>query len=495
MSHRRFPTLAGASLAAVAALMTACGMPDAMDPPPPPMEAPPPPELYGTPDGPDAYAQYGQGPCAMDPYPAAMPPPPCDPAMAPPGAGDEEEARRALAEAVHDAHTKSAHLPPFDHRPGWGTMAPVPNPDEGRREYARSGRGQPYGEPETQPYAPRGYVEVTPSREGEAVYPEGVPAAYQRSVVVTMEPIPNPSGTTRAGLDEDRAQGAPPRVRPRRRATDEGLLGGPTGRREAAPARRPARAEAAPARTARAEPARTTQRAAATAAPAARPAPQKAAAAPTTGRRSMEHFRNVLSQLVQRDSTLQAPTDIVPGRTETVTLTLPTTLAETIAREARASGLRDGAAGSRISARLVGEGWTIEPDEPQSSGVRPGQAAAFTWRATPEAGAGRLRADVDTVLPRRGGRTETLNLAQLNGPELSGAAERERDGGGGTARLIAAIVLLLVLGGAFWLLRRRDDSPATVGSTRRRRYREPVNLTPYAPNADKPAPAPGGPAT
>jgi hypothetical protein len=53
------------------------------------------------------------------------------------------------------------------------------------------------------------------------------------------------------------------------------------------------------------------------------------------------------------------------------------------------------------------------------------------------------------------------------------------------------VLLLLALGLLLFFMRKRDDSPATVGGTRRRRYREPVNLTPYAPNADTPAPATG----
>jgi hypothetical protein len=337
--------------------------------------------LYGGPEG----AMMAEGPCLNDPYPAAVPPPACDldPAT-------RDDAMRAYAEARGDAYAPPP--PPMDEvvvveerrRPGWGTMAPVPNPGEGERAYAEGRRGQPYGAPESVPYAPRGYVEARPAPDGEAIYSEGVPTAAERPLVITMEPVPNPTGTTRAGVDDRQTSSAPPPRRVRR-ASDEGLLGGPTAARtQAAPTRRP---EAAPARrpvtATAAAPARNTQRAAAatTTAPRKTATAKPATAKQTTGAKAvkgMEHFRNVLSQLVQRDSTLTAPAEIVPGRTEQVTLTLPATLAETLSREARAAGMRDAAAGARIRAALTGEGWRIEP------GAR--------TRRRPAAGAGRRAA-------------------------------------------------------------------------------------------------------
>jgi hypothetical protein len=196
-------------------------------------------------------------------------------------------------------------------------------------------------------------------------------------------------------------------------------------------------------------------------------------------------------------STLSVPDRIVPGQTERVTLTLPQSLSETLTREAGTAGLRDLASQAAVAATLAGEGWRVEPEEPQTDDLRAGRTSSFTWRATPDRGAGPLSADVDARLSG-GGRFETLQLGEVS-REIEGAgAQGAADdaglvGGLGWRTIGAALLLLALLIGGLIYARRGGENGVGDGSRRRfnRRRPDPVNLTPYSPSADTDAPVGG----
>ena len=182
MSVRRSPTVLSADLrlllagAAVAGLLSACGMPQPTEPPPPPeaeLEAPP--ELLGGPEDEVGAAEaYAEAEADANPY--------ADPRPAlPTGPGAEGD---MMAQAQ---------------RPGWGTMDPVPNPPasaphRGDRAYAEAATLKPYSEvapddqglPRTEERlgayatAPSPYAEarpVTPPPSEAAPFAEGTPAS------------------------------------------------------------------------------------------------------------------------------------------------------------------------------------------------------------------------------------------------------------------------------------------------------------------------------
>ncbi|MBW3618248.1 MAG: hypothetical protein KY446_11000, partial [Proteobacteria bacterium] len=214
----------------------------------------------------------------------------------------------------------------------------------------------------------------------------------------------------------------------------------------------------------------------------------------------LKQLQATLAQLVQRDSTLTVPERIRPGQTERITLTLPQALSETLTREARAVGLRELASAAEVRVDLAGEGWRIEPEEPQTDQMRTGRVASFTWDATAERGAGPLTADVDATLSG-GGRIETLQLGEIT-PEIEGAAAPGEDGagaglGGLSWRAIGAGLLLIALLIGALVYARRQNGEDDAGRRRYNRRRpDPVNLTPYSPSADTDAPrdADGDPA-
>jgi hypothetical protein len=488
MSNRLSLALSGSGLVLALSLAAACTEPVPVEPPPPPMADAGPIELYG---GPETGPHARLADCPTDPYP--LPPPPhCVDGSAGPGMYAERP------DPLGDVYAQAEPAPAMDERrPGWGTMAPVPSPGDpayGRWGGAYAERApEPAPEPSPAPgiYAQR-LPDAAPMRE-DAPYAEGVPAYANPPMVVTMEPVPNPQYARRSGARSQEA----------RAAADEALAGAPTRARTVrarttearparaeAPARRPAAATparpaaTAPARQA-AAPAKSTERPAAAKAQAnARPAAAPAASAPRpTG---AEAVREALTNLVRRDATFTAPRTITPGQTETVTLTMPAGLAQTLTDEAKRAGMARKASEARIRATLTGDGWRIVPGEPQTESIRPGQATTFGWQATPERGARPLRVGVAAELAGGRGPVETLDLGErVQELEPGGAAGA---GGGLSARAIAAAVLLLLaLLGVFYFLRRRDDDDGVIGGGRRggrRRRPEPVHLTPYAPGAD-----------
>lgn len=328
---------------------------------------------------------------------------------------------------------------------------------------------------------------------------EGVPAAAYPPVIVTMPPVPNPEPAPQhraAATPRAEAASAPapePRPAPRRtaRVADDRLMGGPATPRP--PARRtetraatshPAATTAAPAPAARAPiqgPA--AERGAAT---PTRPTsirtpgrPNPAAALPAAdtpeGRAArLRRLEGSLRTLIERDSTLTAPATFTPGQEERITLTFPRSLSESLTREARELDLRDLAAEAETRVQLQGEGWTIEPEEPQTDELRAGRTSSFTWRATPERGAGPLTAEVQAVMGG-GERFETLQLGQLTG-EVTGPGPEVASTGGVPWRVIGLTVLLLAaLLGALLYARRKDDHGGRKRHSRGRS--EPVNLT------------------
>lgn len=499
--------------AAVAGLLSACGMPQPYEPlPPPEAELQAPPELYGGPVGlqteapAEAYAEAGPGDRA-NPY--------ADPR---PGPGQETE---PFAQAMVEEESR---------RPGWGTMEPIPNPPGSASSAYAQARTKPdlprmaerplpgaeerlgaYSRVEPGPpppaYARREPPPPTTEAPEGARFPEGAPAASFPPVVVTMPPIPNPVERAAAPAAEPRVQHTlTPREepRPRRRAAAEQRLMGAPARgertnRQAAASAAGASATASARRTEQASTGSAAKAPAANARPPrneTRNAAQKAAQLPPAntpaGRAArLKRLEGGLAQLVQRDSTLALPESVEAGRTERVTLTLPQALSETLTREAGKVGLKELAAKAEISTTLAGEGWRIEPEEPQTDDIRAGRVNSFTWRATPGKDAGALTADVDARLAG-GGRFETLQLGALT-RELdgAGAADAEQAGGGlGWRTIGAALLLLALLLGALFYARRRDDDVAGDGSRRRFNRRRPdaVNLTPYSPSADTDAP-------
>ena len=523
MSFRRSPTPLTADLrlllagAAAAGLLSACGMPQPVEPPPPPMaEMEATPELYGGPEGQpgpagDTYAQAdGDNPYA-DQSPAA-----------PIGV---EPAPEMMAEA---------------RRPGWGTMDPIPNPPgsaprRGDRALAQARPapetdvtpGMPRTEerlgayavgptPPASPYADAGPT-LPPSPPYEAApYAEGTPASAYPPVIVQMQPVPNPPEGMRNQARSRVQHTVSPREETRtverrretprrtaRAAADQRLLGGPVRAErtatQAASADRSARDAAATATT---RPAVTEPRREAAAGRTQAPAARRGAAAlppantPEGRAARLKQVQGALAQLVQRDSTLTTPERIRPGQQERITLTLPQALSETLTREARAAGLRELASAAEVRVDLAGEGWRIEPEEPQTDQLRAGRVASFTWDATAERGAGPLTADIDATLSG-GGWIETLQLGEIT-PEIEGAAAPgQENAGAGLAGLSwraigGALLLLALLIGLLVYLRRSGDE----GDAGRRRYNrrrpDPVNLTPYSPTADTDAPRDAG---
>jgi len=499
MSNRPLSSFRGrlvagtAGLLVAGSLVTACVEPPRVDPfyQPPVAEAPP--ELYGAPEGePGALAEAQPG---TDPYA------PVDPAAPP-----------APTEAYAELR-----------RPGWGTMEPIPNPPgspatDQSRAYAETAPadGRPSEQDRVQAYAPpspplaqtlppvpapEAYAELyrapaplPPPAPLEAPYAEGEPASSYPSTVVTMPPIPNPIETGREPRVRDEIEPRAEREAPPRRAaraTDDRLLGGPARPRAerrsasaatAAGSSRPAAATAASAAR-NAAPARPAGQ---TAQQGAARNPRPAADTPAGRQAALNRLRSVLTTQVERDSTLA----VDPARTgvaQRVTLTLPAGLAETLIREANAAGLSALASRAEVRTLLRGEGWRIEPEEPQNGPLTAGQVSSFTWTATPGRDAGPLTADVSANLSG-GGRFETLDLGEVR-RSVEGAEGAAEEPGGLSARAIAAAaLLLLLLLGALWYAR-RGNGPAD-GSRRRfnRRRPEPVNLTPYSPAADTDAP-------
>jgi hypothetical protein len=194
-------------------------------------------------------------------------------------------------------------------------------------------------------------------------------------------------------------------------------------------------------------------------------------------------MEGTLAQLVQRDSTLTVPESIETGRTERITLTLPQALSETLTREAREAGLRELATGAEVRVALKGEGWRIEPEEPQSDALRAGRVASFTWQATPERGAGPLSANVDAALSG-GGKFETLQLGEVT-REIEGVeAASDVSASGLSWRAIGGALLLLAVLIVALVYARRGNGEAGVGRRFNRRRPDPVNLTPYSAGAD-----------
>jgi hypothetical protein len=194
--------------------------------------------------------------------------------------------------------------------------------------------------------------------------------------------------------------------------------------------------------------------------------------------------------VVERDSTLAAPERFEPGKEERITLTLPQGLSESLTREARTLGLRELASKAESRVTLRGEGWDIEPEEPQIEELRAGRVNSITWTATPERGAGPLTADVQAALSG-GGRFETLQLGQVTS-EVTGPGSEASDGGGLSWRAVGlAVLLLAALLGVLLFARRKDDGSGQRRYNRRRP--DPVNLTPYSPAADTDAPRDGDP--
>jgi hypothetical protein len=529
MSVRRSPTVLSADLrlllagAAAAGLLSACGMPQPVEPPPPPeaeLEAPT--ELLGGAEGEMGAAEaYAQAEADANPYADARPAPPVEPGLD----------GSLMAEAP---------------RPGWGTMDPIPNPPASAprrsdRAYAEAATPKPYTEiapdeeglPRTEerlgayaaapttPYAEPAPVPAPRPYEA-APYAEGTPASAYPPVVIQMQPVPNPpegaastpptrvqqtSTPREARIQRETRSERPAPRRTARVAADERLAGGPA--RVERPARAAAAASAGAARntaaSATAAPARTGAEARGAAGrPAAQTPAARGGAAPLPpantpeGRAArLKGIETVLAQLVQRDSTLTVPERIRPGQMERITLTLPQALSETLTREARTAGLRELAGTAELRVDLAGEGWRIEPEEPQTDQIRAGRVASFTWQATPESGAGALTADVDATL-QGGGRFETLQLGEIT-PEIEGAAAPGEEGAGaGLAGLSwraiggAVLLLALLIGALVYLRRGGEDSDAGRRRYNRRRP-DPVNLTPYSPAADTDAPRDRGP--
>jgi hypothetical protein len=205
----------------------------------------------------------------------------------------------------------------------------------------------------------------------------------------------------------------------------------------------------------------------------------------------LKQLEGTLRTLVERDSTLAAPTEFEPGRQERITLTLPQGLSDNLTREARTLGLRELASRAEARVQLRGEGWKIEPEEPQTDELRAGRVGSFTWTATPERGAGPLSATVEAALSG-GGRFETLQLGQLTGEVTGPGSEGSNEGGLSWRALGLAVLLLAALLGALLYARRKDGGE---GGQRRynRRRPDPVNLTPYSPAANTDAPRDGDP--
>ena len=490
-------SVSGAGLFVAVGLLTGCSQPAPVEPPPPPESFSDVPQgLYGAP----ASGMAAMAECPADPYPVP-PPPQClngaqayaqaDPYAPPMGAP-----MGPMPEAMPGTTMEPAPMAEPQRREGWGTMDPIPDPQD-RRAFAEAsgttGRTpedsdrQAYADAARAAPAPAPYVE--PYRT-EAPMAEGVPASANPPVVVTMEPVPNPDGSERAAL----RRGA---------AADAALAGAPARPRAAAEPRRQPRAERSPGRSAGApavrRPVVTARPASRADAPAKRadrrPDRSRRATPPATRAVGLDQLRNALTDLVRRDATFTAPGRITPGQTETVTLTLPAGLAAGLAQEAERANLKSLASEARIRATLSGDGWRIVPADPQTETVRPGQATTFDWQATASPGARPLSADIAAELSGGRGAVETLELGQREQALDAGPANGPIRGLSARA-WAAAVLLLLALLGVFYFLRRKDDG-AVVGSSgrsRRRRHRDPVNLTPYSPAADAPAaPKPDAP--
>jgi hypothetical protein len=509
--------------AAMAGLMGACSMPAPVEPPPPPPEAElEEPELYGGPTA-DAEAQaYADTQVdSNNPYADQGPP---DPAGLD-GVFAEAEARRPgwgtmepiPNPAPGERGRAYAEAAPVRSAPPARTLSPTPSPvpmdEPGQLPRVEDRLGAYAAGPA--PAQPAPFVEPPVY---EAPVAEGQPAASYPPVIVTMRPVPNPEERAAtqprteparremaaAPAPQRRAEAAPtqPRRESRpavRAAADRRLAGGPAPAqppRAAASADRSARNTSAAVRAPVQQPARQAAGAPARANTAAnRPATQPAArnqaqaqaplppANTPAGRAArLKRLEGGLSQLVQRDATLTVPERIVPGQTEQITLTLPQGLSETLTRQAGEIGLRDLARQAEVRTTLSGQGWRVEPEEPQTDELRTGRINSFTWSATPERGAGPLSADVDLAL-QGGGRFETLQLGQLTREIEDGGISDLSVNGLSWRALGAGLLLLAAIIGAFFFVRRGDGGGRVLS-----RRPEPVNLTPYSHGANTDAP-------
>jgi hypothetical protein len=161
-----------------------------------------------------------------------------------------------------------------------------------------------------------------------------------------------------------------------------------------------------------------------------------------------------LSAAVNHEAILNAPRQIQPGQTADVTLTIPSDYAQILRTEAAKQNLSDQAASANLEATLVGDGYTIVPNETQALPLTLGAATVFHWKVTPQgATQGPLRAELHINLLAS---NHMLNV----GPIKTANGTTGRIIGVGLLVLIAAVLL-------GWVMRTRRR-PAPRGASKPR---------------------------
>ncbi len=305
----------------------------------------------------------------------------------------------------------------------------------------------------------------------------GGPPPPREPEFLKMQPVPNPEDLT----PEERAKVYGPGE-----AAESKLAGGPKtkhptarrGARHAAGAGKAGThiATKSPAAKSSAS-AKPAQQAAVAPSATTKAAPKAAASAPAAGPLTKpQQLGAALAGEVTAGAQLDIPNAIREGNEGIVTLTLPPSLGERIRQEAAKLGLGSAARTAEARATLSGEGYDIDPSDPQNAALKDNESAGFTWIVKPQAGdKGPLSANVGANLTG-GGKSQTLDISTLERP-----VSPEADKAGGAAKLSQRWVTFGLLGllALFVIIALTRSNGRREETERRRRARAAASLGEY----------------
>lgn len=276
-----------------------------------------------------------------------------------------------------------------------------------------------------------------PANETTAAPTQTPAPAPLKAPDVTMAPIPNPPEPPRSA---ERADPRPP-------------VAAPSPAAAPAPSAVPAPLAATSVRTAAPLTGQPMVGAPPVVAPATAP-PHPVAA---QGEPQPEAFQAAAATALNHGSQLKLPARFETGQAAQVTLTLPASFAAALSKAAINGGLTTAGGPIDVTAALTGQGYRIEPMEPQSLPLQAGQPLVFHWTVTPSAGARTaLRARVCAAAPAG---SEPICI----GPVLASKAGFRIN-----SQLLGAALLVVIVGLVIaWLSRDRRAPPSRSPEARR----------------------------
>ena len=438
------PALSGV-IAVSALALSACGRqpypePAATEPPPPP----PAPAMMGAPEGPNgAYPPPAYGPAQAEGQPGGYGPPP------PPGYGRPGYGAQQPGPPNYGA---DGYGPPRQPAPGYpagtlyapqgaplgpGTMAPIPNPEPRYRE--TSGKPYRYRDAEATPRhrsyaAPYGYAPrpARPHHAHAAALAPAHPRAATRAPHGAPTPRPRPAAPAQTPASppaQAASRPAPPPLTPK----------APTAKGDSKAVVPTLRAPSASEhgqgqhKRGRHHPAEVTGN-----------TPSAAPTAEETARLSA--FAGALTPVIAARATLKGAGDLKVDQPGDVTLTVPPDFSDGLKSEAAKAGLGERAASARLTASLAGDGYTVQPAQPQVQPIASNQPTTFRWTVTKTDGArGPLRAAVGADL--LGGGLRHVDLGGVDAKLTKGVALSPKAIGIGLLVLIGLVVAALLAGG------------------------------------------------